>query len=141
MSQENINTARALHHAFAEKNLAQAASLVDDAFEWKIVAFGMTLNGQEGFRQGFENFASPFPDSRLDYKNVLDNGEQVVVEYDFVGTHNGTLQTPLGPVSATGRPIHLAGIEVFRLRGGKIISLRTYFDSATLMAQLGLMSQ
>src|SRR5262245_49880692 len=98
MSLENINTARALHDALASKNLEQASALLAESFQWKIVPFGMALNGKDGFRQGFENFARPFPDSRLDYKNVVDNGDQVVVEYDFIGTHNGALQTPAGAV-------------------------------------------
>jgi steroid delta-isomerase-like uncharacterized protein len=141
MSQENINTTRALHDAFTTRNLEQASALVADDFEWKIVAFGMTLNGREGFRQGFEAFANPFPGAQLNYKNVVDGSNQVVVEYDFVGTHTGTLMTPTGPIPATGRPVHIPGIEVFRLRDGKIISLHTYFDSARMLAQLGLMPQ
>lgn len=141
MSQENINLVRALHDAFTAGNLAKATALVADDFEWKIVAFGMTLNGHDGFRQGFEAFANPFPGAQLNYKNVVDKDGQVVVEYDFVGTHTGTLMTPTGPIPPTGRPVHLPGIEVYRLRDGKINSLHTYFDTATMLSQLGVMPQ
>jgi hypothetical protein len=84
MSQENINTVRALHAAFTGSHLEQATSFIGDDFEWKIVAFGMLLKGRDGFRQGFQAFANPFPGATLNYKNVADSGDQVVVEYDFV---------------------------------------------------------
>jgi steroid delta-isomerase-like uncharacterized protein len=137
MSQENIDVARALHEAFAAKNQQVAASLVADDFEWKIVPMNLALRGKEGFRQGFESFATAFPDSRLHYKQVIDNGDQVVVEYDLIGTHNGALMTPQGAVPPTGRPISVPGIEVFRIRNGKVAALHTYFDNGTLMAQIG----
>lgn len=141
MSQENINIVRALHTAFSSRDAEAATNLVSDNFEWKIVPFGMTLGGCEGFRQGFAAFADPFPGARFDYKNVLDNGDQVVIEYDFVGTQTGALMTPAGPIAPTGRPIHLPGIELYQLQDHKIVSLHTYFDSATMLTQLGAMPQ
>lgn len=141
MSQENINLVRSLHDAFSEGNLEKATALVADDFEWKIIAFGLTLNGHAGFRQGFEAFGGPFPGAQLNYKNVADGNDQVVVEYDFVGTHTGTFITPTGSIPPTGRPVHIPGIEAFRVRNGKIISLHTYFDTATMLAQLGVMPQ
>ncbi len=133
--------ARALHEGFGAKNYDSAASVVADDFEWKMIPSGMILHGCEGFRQGYESFAAAFPKSQFHYKNVLDSGNEVVVEYDFVGTQNGALLTPLSAVPPTGRVISWAGIEAFRIHNGKIVSLHTYFDTGTIMAQLGLLPQ
>jgi len=140
MSQENLKVVNSVHDLFSKKELDEAAALVADQFQWTIVAFGMTLNGREGFNQGFMSFATAFPDSQIRHKNSVANGDQVVVEYDFVGTHTGPLGTPTGQVPPTGKAVNIPGIEVYGLQNGKVTSLRTYFDAATMMQQLGLMS-
>jgi steroid delta-isomerase-like uncharacterized protein len=137
----NVDVVLKLYDRYAAKDYDGAAALVDPEIEWTVIAFGQTVRGVEGFRQMFAGFAIPFPDSQIKIKNVIDGGEWVVTEYNFVGTHNGPLATPTGEVPATGRPIDIPGIEVYRLRDGKIVEFRTYFDNATMMTQLGLMPQ
>lgn len=140
MSQDNRNIVNSVHDHFSKKELDEAAALIADQFQWTIVAFDMTMNGREGFNQGFMSFATAFPDSQIHHKNTVANGDQVVVEYDFVGTHTGPLATPTGPVPPTGKAVNIPGIEVYGLQNGKVISLRTYFDAATMLRQLGLLS-
>jgi hypothetical protein len=49
------------------------------------------------------------------------------------------LQTPAGVIPPTGKTIALKFAEVFEIRDGKIRVMRAYWDTATLMQQLGLM--
>ena len=51
----------------------------------------------------------------------------------------GPLQTPAGTIPATGKTLQLRFAEVFEMRDGKIKTTRAYWDTATLMRQLGLM--
>jgi limonene-1,2-epoxide hydrolase len=48
------------------------------------------------------------------------------------------LQTPQGPVAATGKPIEIRACAIMEISGEKAKLQRHYFDMATLMEQLGL---
>ncbi len=68
------------------------------------------------------------------------DGESVVEEARYVGTHTGPLRTPDGvEVPATGKRFDFPFVGIFRFRGGKIRSIRIYYDQLELFAQLGLM--
>jgi predicted ester cyclase len=65
----------------------------------------------------------------------------VVVEFTGRGTHTGALVTSAGSIPATGRSVTLKLCDILEFTDGKIRRQRTYFDSGSLMAQLGLTTQ
>jgi len=67
--------------------------------------------------------------------------ENVVVEQvRYTGTHTGTWRSPDGAeIPATGRRLDFPFVGVFTIEGGKISSIRLYYDQLELFAQLGLM--
>ena len=93
----------------------------------------------DGVREMLQGYISAFPDNRYDIKNVLEVGDQVVMEGDWVGTHTGPLPLPGGQsLPATGRPVRAPFVTIFRIREGRIFSHRSYWDLAGFLAQLGL---
>jgi steroid delta-isomerase-like uncharacterized protein len=93
----------------------------------------------DGVRMMLEGYVSGFPDNRFEVKNVIEAGDQVVMEADWVGTHAGPLPLPDGSaVPATGRAVRAPLVTVFRVREGRIVSHRGYWDLAGFLAQLGL---
>ena len=80
-----------------------------------------------------------FPDAKGEVTNQLADGDQVLTEVTFRGTHTGPLAGPNGmTVPATNKKIdmHVAFVDWFK--GGKIQRERSYFDLAGLMQQLGV---
>ena len=66
-------------------------------------------------------------------------GEYVVEQARYVGTHTGPLRSPGGAeIPATGKPFDFPFVGVFRVQGGKISSIRIYYDQMELLMQLGL---
>ncbi len=61
----------------------------------------------------------------------------VVAELEWDGTHNGTLEGPMGPIPASGRHGKVAAVQVVRFDNGKIREVRHYFDLLTILAQIG----
>ena len=51
----------------------------------------------------------------------------------------GPLVGPQGEIPPTGKSVDVAFCDVYQFKDGKFTSLRSYFDTATLMGQLGLM--
>ncbi len=103
------------------------------------MAAGQTLHGPEGCRQWLATFRTALPDARVELTNVLVDGDRVATEHVGRGTHRGPFVTPAGPIPPTGRPVELRIAEMYQVRAGKIRYLRAYYDSATLMRQLGLL--
>ena len=79
-----------------------------------------------------------FPDARITVKNEFADGDWVVQEFTFTGTHEGTLMSPAGEIPAThnGR-----GVQIFRVEGEEVVDTRLYFDQVQVMSQLGLMPE
>ena len=70
--------------------------------------------------------------------NLFATEDHVVLEYTGRGTNTGPLHLPMGDVLATERQGELRICDVTQTRDGKIISYHTYYDTMTLLRQLGL---
>jgi steroid delta-isomerase-like uncharacterized protein len=89
----------------------------------------------------FDALLAAAPD-RLSRDIVLfEDGEHVVEEARYVGTHTGPLRSPDGvEVPPTGKQFDFPFVGIFRVQGGKIRSIRIYYDQIELFTQLGLIS-
>ena len=66
-------------------------------------------------------------------------GEYVVEQARYVGTQRGRCAVAGGAeIPATGKPFDFPFVGVFRVQGGKISSIRIYYDQMELLMQLGL---
>jgi steroid delta-isomerase-like uncharacterized protein len=98
-----------------------------------------TLHGTEALRQMGEAFAAAAPDNRLEAHHTWEDGDTVVVEGLYTGTHTGPLAGPSGVIPATGRSFSLPYVDIFQARDGRFVSHRIYWDNAAFLAQLGLL--
>jgi steroid delta-isomerase-like uncharacterized protein len=70
---------------------------------------------------------------------LVADSEYVVEQARYVGTHTGPLRNPDGAeVPATGKSFDFPFVGIFQVRGGKIRSIRIYYDQLELLMQLGL---
>lgn len=102
---------------------------------------GQRISGLADLRgQYFDALLTAAPD-RLSRDVVLfADGEYVVEQARYVGTHTGLLRSPDGvEVPATGKQFDFPFVGIFRVQGGKICSIRIYYDQIELLTQLGLM--
>ncbi|MEU4117219.1 ester cyclase [Kitasatospora sp. NPDC028055] len=90
--------------------------------------------GREGMRRAGALFRAACPDWHSDQDLVLGEGDLVVEHFTATGTHRGELMG----VAPTGRPLTLRGINIFRLRGGRIVERWGRLDELGLLRQLGL---
>ena len=102
--------------------------------------FGWRHEGTEAIRAFLEAGDKALPDQTTQTSLVIEEGDIVVAEWTYRGTHSGPLPTPDGTeIPATGKSVELPGVTVAEVRDGKFVSMREYLDNAALMAQLGLM--
>ena len=100
---------------------------------------GGTHTGIEPFLDFARGFWQGFPDARLEPGLFIEQGNRVVVEGHFVGTHTGSLPMPTGDLPATGRHLNLPYCDVFEIEAGRIVAHRLYEDQMEFAAQLGLL--
>jgi steroid delta-isomerase-like uncharacterized protein len=135
---ENADLARRMHELWNERNFDEMAEATAPDAVITIVGSGDTFEGVEGGRAFATMWADGFPDAKVTVDRVIESGDYVVVEYTGRGTHTGTLATSMGEIPATGRSLTLQLCDVIEIRDGKMRSQHTYFDTGSMMAQLGL---
>ena len=89
--------------------------------------------GVEGVRRFFAMFRDAMPDVEVTIDELIADGDRAAVATTISGTHTGEL---LG-LPATGRPVEVVGVDMVRVRDGRIVEHRGLTDTVGLMRQLG----
>jgi predicted ester cyclase len=115
---------------------AVEAMYVEDAV---LVTSGSRYEGAKAIQEFMVDFTKAFPDGKVTTSHVVEEGDSLVVEYTFEGTHTGPLSMPDGSeIPPTGKSVRGPLVSVFDLANGKVTEERMYADNALLMEQLGL---
>jgi predicted ester cyclase len=137
---ENANLARLLYDWWNARDFDRGMAQATADVEWRNIATGQSFQGPQGYRQYQTGWANAFPDAQVEVTNVIADEQGAVVEFIGRGTHTGPLVTPQGEIPPTGRPVEIRFCEVMQMQGGKLVGGRIYFDAASLLGQLGLLS-
>lgn len=98
---------------------------------------GVTLKGPQAIKEYNQGYLTAFPDARAEPKKIVAQGNNVVVQGVFTGTHNGPLKMPMGVIPATGQKVKGDYVQVFEVDRGLIKKGDLIFDQIQLMTQLG----
>lgn len=116
-------------------------SLVDEIFGEDIVSHDPAepapLRGREAYRASAEVFGAAFPRLRIRIDDQIAEGDRVVTRWTASGRHDGEL---FGR-PATGKQVEFTGIDIHRVRDGRIVEEWASWDALGLMRQLGLIPQ
>lgn len=138
---DNAALTRSLYEQWNERKFDELADAIAPDGKIVVVGTGEVFEGPEGSRRYNAMWADGFPDGRITIDRLIAAGDNVVVEFTGRGTHTGTLATSMGSISATGRSLTLKLCDVLEFEDGKIKSQHSYFDSGSMMAQLGLTTE
>jgi steroid delta-isomerase-like uncharacterized protein len=134
-AQAKPSSARAL----VEKNFAawnahdadKVAAVYTSDVSYEDVAFGEKAHGSAELKKMVQGFFEAVPDLKLDVVDVKTSGNYGSVEWTFSGTDKGLYKT--------GKKFSVRGASVFQIRGGKFSSNKDYYDSASIMRQVGVL--
>jgi steroid delta-isomerase-like uncharacterized protein len=139
-AQDNAKLVRAIYDMYNERDIEGIVAQATANVEVVSMAFGASMQGLDGYRQYLQSWATAFPDSRVEVSNVVAGDQGVVVEFRGKGKHTGPLAAPQGEIPPTGKSVDVPFCDVYQIKAGKVASLHNYFDSATMMRQLGLIN-
>jgi predicted ester cyclase/heme-degrading monooxygenase HmoA len=125
---------REMQEAFNRKDLALGASFAAPNAKVLNTGFGQEMS----YREYMQGWADAFPDAKVTEAKYIEQGDTVIAEFIGRGTQTGTLATPMGPLPPTNKRVEIRFVEVYEFRGGKVVAMRSYFDNASFMRQLGV---
>jgi steroid delta-isomerase-like uncharacterized protein len=139
MASRNVETYRAGHEAFNQRDFEAMTGHYADSITWTDQAQGRTFRTPQEFRDDFlPGWVETSSDIRLTGLRYIDAGQTVVCTFTAVGTQDG----PLGPFPATGKTFALPLCEMWHFdSSGRVVGGDLYYDQVSLLTQLGLMPQ
>jgi ketosteroid isomerase-like protein len=101
-----------------------------------------TFEGRSAIKDRLAKELASFSDIAHRYVSYVEQGDAFADEWVFVGTHTGPLVLPDGTeLPPTGKRVEVKGMELVRVRDGKIVVDNLYYDNLGAAAQLGLLPQ
>ena len=132
--EENKAAIRRFYAALNAQDLAALDALLAEDVTYN----GMAL-GREGMKQVAEVRRTAFADFTVAEEAMVAEGELVATYFTYSGRHVGTLPHPtLGPLAPTGKSFRAAGMDLYRLRDGRIVELRDRPGTFEVLQQLGI---
>ena len=91
-----------------------------------------TPQGLAGVKQIFAMFGAALPDMHITTEDVIAEGDRVVTRSTVRATHRG----PIMGVPATGRRVTFGSMDIFRVRGDKLVEHWDEVDRLGLLEQI-----
>jgi len=101
---------------------------------YEIVPTGDVYDGADAVTRYFEETRGAFPDQRNTLIAMHHADDALIVEFDLEGSHRGSYRG----LPPTGRAFTCRTVAIFEFEGEGIVCERVYFDSATILRQLGV---
>ncbi|MDT7598518.1 MAG: hypothetical protein QOK26_595 [Pseudonocardiales bacterium] len=124
-----------IQELFTDGDLTAVPRYLDPDFVNHAPPFPGAPAGAEGMRLAAEMFRRALPDWHSELDQMVAEADIVVERFTASGTHTGG---ELMGVPANGRGIVLAGINIFRIDGDRIVERWGRLDELGLLRQLGL---
>lgn len=122
------------HMATENRHDYEATIATFDHPRYELVGTGDVYDGPEEVARYFEESRTAFPDQRNELIALHHAEDAVIVEANLYGTHQG----PLRGLPPTGRPFEMRFCAVFVFEEERLVCERVYFDSSTVLRQLGV---
>ena len=123
-----------IQELFTHGDLGAVDRYLDPEFVNHDAPFPGAPDGPEGMRLAAAVFRQALPDWHSEVDQLIAEGDIVVERFTASGTHSGELMG----AQPTGKTITLAGIQIFRIGGDKIVERWGRLDEVGLLHQLGL---
>jgi steroid delta-isomerase-like uncharacterized protein len=113
-------------------NVSALDDLLDAQYAGHFTGIPVPMN-RDGFKQFADLSTGPFPDFFHEIEDLLAEDDKVVARVTYSGTHKREFMG----MPATGKQVRFSGINVFSLKGGKIIEHWSQSDQLSMLQQMG----
>ena len=134
MSEQNkVLVRHAVEEVWNGRNFANLSAFVAGDIVIHATLPESEIHGPEGIEQFYGALHHAFPDLHFTIEDQIAEGDRVVTRWTATGTHTGEFQG----IPPTGAQFKLAGIDIDRIAGGKVVECWPNADELGLLQQLG----
>jgi predicted ester cyclase len=131
MSDQNLMVVRpAVEEVWNKENFSILDELVTSDL---VIHSGEEIRGPEGVKQYYSRPRAALPDIHFTIEDQFAAGDRVATRWFARATHTGSFRG----IPPTGKVVRMAGIEIDRLAGGKVVECRLQVDELGLLQRLG----
>ena len=98
---------------------------------------GQISDGETAVRDLLQELMAGFPDFQAEPRRLRHTDDAVIGEARVTGTHDG----PFAGIPATGRRVDYPLVGIFEFEDDRLVCEKVYFDSGTILRQLGVLPQ
>lgn len=113
-------------------------AVIDEIFAADVIVhdpFTGKARGKDAFHRLLGMFDAAFPHHRVAVEAIVSQDDLVSVLHTHTATHTGAFMG----MPPTGRTVVVNGLELFRVRDGKIVEFWRKDDDVSLLMQLGML--
>lgn len=132
----NEKTVSLWYEAFDTKNAALLDEIIDPTWV-DIPSPAGTPPGLVGIKRTFAMLTTTFPDLRITIKDLIQDGDKVVVRSEITGTQQKTF---LG-IPASNRRMTIQAVDIHEVQHGRIVRTWHTEDWMSGLRQLGVIGQ
>jgi steroid delta-isomerase-like uncharacterized protein len=96
------------------------------------------VDGPDKIIEVYKGWKQAFPDAAGTVTGAFASGDTAVLEVTWKGTHTGPLTTAQGTIPASGKSQKVPAAIFYTFDGDTIKESRHYFDTMTLLKQIGV---
>jgi steroid delta-isomerase-like uncharacterized protein len=134
---EIVKLARKQVDAFNSGDWEQMRAMLASDSRYDELGTQRKIEGPEKIVELFKAWKTAFPDAVGTVTSSVASGNMAVLEVTWKGTHTGPLVTAEGTIPASGTRQETPAAYFFTVEGDKVKESRHYFDSMTLLKQIG----
>ena len=139
IAKTNMENCGQIHLAFINRKPEMFTDLIADGSVWIDVPTHQVLEGAVAAAvHDHSNWSVAFTDSTATIEKVSSNHEWSIVQHQGTGTHLGELRLGGAVFKPTGKRISINVLDMVKLKAGKAVLIRNYYDCGQLLRQLGL---
>jgi ketosteroid isomerase-like protein len=130
MSQENVEIVRRVFDAFNRRDIPAFLEFLDPDVEWVpvlAVLEGRVYRGHEDIRRWIKDLDTDWEFFEVYYEELRDLGDRVLVSGHWHARGR-----------ASGVEVENPGTYLYEIKGGKVVSMRTFTNRAEALGAAGL---
>ena len=136
-TEEIVKLARKQVDAFNSGDWQQMQAQLASDSHYDELGTQRKIEGPEKIVELFKGWKTAFPDAVGTVTSSMASGNKAALEVTWKGTHTGPLVTAEGTIPASGKRQETPAAFLFTFEGDKVKESRHYFDSMTLLKQIG----
>ena len=134
----SVEENKALIRRFFERVTAQDASVYDELWAAE-VRYNGQVTGTAAIKHLSTVLNAAFHDRQDILEDLIAEGDRVAARWTWRATHSQDFVGPtVGRIPATGKPVTMSGINIYRIADGRIVESWEVSDRLDFIQQLGV---